>query len=124
MMEELQVWVWRLVVVVVVMAVIPGHSMTPDEETRVFGLQTDVWAAPSSEVFLRYTLSGTRPPPTALTICYRYLLHQYRDGVYFFSYATSDRMDNAVLLCECWERRGRAALVCALGVVGRVGLWV
>ncbi|XP_068211704.1 LOW QUALITY PROTEIN: uncharacterized protein [Palaemon carinicauda] len=69
-------------------------------QSRVFSLQTDIWAEPSTEAFLRYNFSGERPPLEALSFCYRFSLQQYRDGVFFLSYATSDEQDNALLFYQ------------------------
>ncbi|XP_066970056.1 uncharacterized protein [Macrobrachium rosenbergii] len=69
-------------------------------QSRVFSLQTDIWADPSTEAFLRYNFSGERPPLEELSICYRFSIQQYRDGVFFLSYATSDAHDNALLFYQ------------------------
>ncbi|XP_064092387.1 uncharacterized protein LOC135205555 [Macrobrachium nipponense] len=69
-------------------------------QSRVFNLQTDIWSDPSTEAFLRYNFSGERPPLEALSVCYRFSIQQYRDGVFFLSYATSDAHDNALLFYQ------------------------
>lgn len=67
----------------------------------MFRVQADVLEPGTTEEFLRYAF----PPDntawiSALTVCVRIKVLQYRDIVPFFSYAYSDRADNAFFMCE------------------------
>ncbi|XP_050732627.1 uncharacterized protein LOC127006593 isoform X2 [Eriocheir sinensis] len=83
------------------------HSF--DDETRVFGLQTEAMGPGRSDVFLRYKFGseGSIGRPLVvreMTACYRFRLAQYREaGSMFLSYAYSDTMDNALLFFQIFD---------------------
>lgn len=67
----------------------------------MFAVQTDVLKPGSTKEFLRYAFPANNSAwLSALTICIRVKILQYRDIVPFFSYAYSDRADNALLMCK------------------------
>ncbi|XP_042864352.1 uncharacterized protein LOC122248400 [Penaeus japonicus] len=76
-----------------------ASALTP-QETRAFGLQTDVQRPASTKAFVRYDFRAEaeeRPPLTKATLCYRFSIARYRSIVPFVSYAYSDKADNAIL---------------------------
>nr|XP_027239124.1 uncharacterized protein LOC113830122 [Penaeus vannamei] len=76
-----------------------------NEESLMFAVQTDVLQPGSTEEFLRYAYpTDSRATLNAYTICIRIKILQYRDIVPFFSYAYSDRADNALLMFQVGDR--------------------
>ncbi|KAG7172288.1 Neuronal pentraxin-2-like 4 [Homarus americanus] len=121
-----------LLQVLMLMQVLLDTCLADDtRETKVFSLQTDVWTVPRSDVYLRYNLTEEEHPAplTTFTICYRFNIQQFRDGVYFFSYATADDVDNAVLIYQREETMNlyyndvEASVKMTLTVDDTLGAW-
>ncbi|ROT71673.1 hypothetical protein C7M84_009993 [Penaeus vannamei] len=73
-----------------------GHG----EDIRVFALQPDIWAAPRSDVYLRFNMSRQRVASslTDMSVCYRAYQTALTTLQVFLSYATADSSSNAIMM--------------------------
>lgn len=72
-----------------------------DDESIMYGIQTDVLKPGTTEEYVRYAFPlNNTTLLSSFTVCIRTKIIQYREVVPIFSYAFSDRADNALMMCE------------------------
>ncbi|XP_070001309.1 uncharacterized protein [Penaeus vannamei] len=72
-----------------------------DDESIMYGIQTDVLKPGTTEEYVRYAFPlNNTTLLSSFTVCIRTKIIQYREVVPIFSYAFSDRADNALMMFQ------------------------